>query len=275
MPSINKILENIDVFLGGKLESDEERHRLISELSSIITDLIKHPHLPIRKRLLALFKRFEIDEAIASSLVTSLKVGIEKERSDDFELHTEEIDRLSFPLLEENAQLILEKTLASLPDLEAFPQSEILEVVEEAAIPFAQLLGSNVAEALALQSPAGLIKGKFLAFRILQGDKVDPYQLVNLFQGLSSEQRLKLSDLVATQVTQAQQTYKKRKEDQLRVGRISQWVYDKLREINVPHQSAEYLAPKIAKSYKIEELDQMNDKQFRKLISDLISSEYM
>lgn len=273
MASLQQILENVETFLGRKLEYEEEKERLLSELTATVTDLIKHPHLPIRNRLLALLKRFKIDEAIASSLVTSLKVGIEKERDKDFELKTEHIEKLSFPLINENEELVVQKVLASVPDLSGFPPKEIVEIAEEAAIPFAQLLGSNVAEALALKDPGAMIKSKLLVFRILKGENVDPYQLVNFFVGLSEEQRLELAGLVAKQVTQAQQTYEKRQENLLRIGNLSQWVYEKLREVNIPHQSASWLAPKIAKSYKIEELDSMNDKQFRKLVFAIIASE--
>lgn len=272
MPTLDKIITNIDTFLGRKLEDEQEKDKLVDELTSTVTDLVKHPTLPARKRLLALFKRFGIEEAIASSLVTSLSTGIEKAREKDFEIATEPINSLFFPLLRENMELLVARAKTSIPMMDQFPDQQVLEHIEEAAIPFAQLVGSNVAEALALQDPAGVFKGKILVQAILQGQKGDPIQIANLFSTISSEKRQQLISLIGDKITQAQQRYQERREGLLRAGNVHQWIYDRLRERHIPHATAQEIAPIIAYNFSTEELDAMDDKKFMKLVIDVISS---
>lgn len=272
MPTLEKIISNVEVFLGQKLEDDQTKLRLMDELTSTVADLVHHVDLPVRKRLLALFKRFEINEAIASSLVTSLVTGIEKARERDFELATQEIDTLFLPLLTANQEIVTARAKAAVPTLEDFPDEKIVDLIEEATIPFAQLLGSNVAEALALQDPGAIFKGRPLAQMIIEGTEVDPIQVGNLFSTLSSEKKQELIKLLANKITLAQQGYRQRQETLLRDGKTHQWVYDRLREIHIPHKTAKEITPIIAFNYSVEDLDTMDKKEFMKMVIDVISS---
>lgn len=272
MPSLEQIISNIDTFLGGKIDEESEKERLIDELTTTVADLVQHPTLPVRSRLIALFKRFAIDEGISASLVTSLQTGIEAAREKDFQLKTEEIETLFFPLLQEQQEIVVARAADSVPNLSMFPPEEIFEVIEEAAIPYAQLLGSNVAEALAVKDPGALIKGRPLILQILRGGKADPIQIANLFQKISHEQRIQLTSLLSNSVTEAKKVYEERGRKLLRNGNVYQWVYDRLREINIPHQTAKNLAPMIASERTVEELDGLHPKQFRKLVVDTLSS---
>jgi len=272
MPTLDKIIANIDTFLGRKLEDEQEKDKLVDELTSTVTDLVQHPTLPARKRLLALFKRYGLEEAIASSLVTSLTTGIEKARDKDFEIATEPIDTLFFPLLQENSELLIARAQAAIPMMDQFPPEKVLEQIEEAAIPLAQLVGSNVAEALALQDPGAVFKGKILVQTILQGQKADPIQIGNLFTNLSPEKRQQLISLISDKITQSQQQYQQRQENLLRAGNVHQWIYDRLREHHIPHSTAKEIAPIIAYNFRTEELDAMDDKKFMKMVIDVISS---
>lgn len=272
MPSLEKILSNVGVFLERKLEDQQEKVRLMGELTSTVADLVRHVDLPVRKRLLALFKRFEINEAIASSLVTSLVTGIEKARERDFEISTQDIDTLFLPLLTANKEIVTARAKSSIPELEGFPDDKVINLIEEATIPFAQLLGSNVAEALALHDPGAIFKGKRLAQAILEGIQVDPVQLGNMFTALPPEKKQELIDLLANKVTLAQKGYEQRQETLLRNGRTHQWIYDRLREVHIPHKTAKEITPIIAYNYSVEDLDTMDKKKFMRMVVDVISS---
>lgn len=272
MPAITQIINNIETFIGRKIEDQTEQQRLIDELTSTVTDLIRHPQLPARRRLIALFKRFGVEESVASSLVTSLVTGIEKEREEDFEISTQEIDSIFFPLLHNNIDLVVARAKDSVDMMSQFPEEKVLELVEQAAIPFAQLLGSNVAEALALEDPGAVFRGKTLVQAILQGEKRDPIEIANLFTRLSSDKKLELIDLIAQHLTEAQQRYQARNDDLLRNGQTHQWIYDKLREIHIPHATAKEIVPIISYNFKPEQLDTMSSRQFMKMVIDVISS---
>lgn len=270
MSSLQQILSNIETFLSKKID-ETELPRLMDELSASVADLVKHPLLPIRKRLVSLFARSNIDDSLSKNLVTSLITAIRNAREKQFEISTEPIETLFFPLLRSNSEIVIAKAMETIPDIKLFPPNKILELIEDAAISFAQLLGSNVADSLAVKDPAGVFNSKTLVLKILQGDNLDPIQIANLFTTLSGVQRQELIRLIGDKVTQAQQMYQSRKENLLRSRKMSQWIYDKLREHFIPHQVAIEIIPVIIQEYTVEELENMSSKQFRKLIFEAIS----
>lgn len=270
--SFERIFDSVTSFLERKLENKEELKQLLDELKATVSDLIANRHLPIKKRLQSLFVRFSVPENLAASLTTSLATGIEKERGESHEITYNNVENLHLPNLRKQQELVVARIGNSIPDLNLFSAEKILDMIEESAIPLAQLLGSNVAEALSIADPSGVFRSRLSILQCLHGQLADPISIGNLFTQLGDSQKQTLVSLLSEKITDAKSRYSSRRENLLRLGKIEQWIYERLREHYIPDKTAQEIAPLIIKEHRVEELEQMNERQFRKMIIKIISN---
>lgn len=269
MPTINSVLQNVENYLANKLETAVTQN-FSSELRATVDELLHSPQLPIKSSLKSLFIRYGLDEQIIDNLVKSLQTVIKQNQEHAFEPKNLIIDKIDFPKIIENQDYLASKLQAENVRYEDFPTNSLINLIEQAALIWAKVVGSNVAEALALADPNTVINLKGIVKTILHGKIVDPIILVNSFQSLSEEQRKKLTTILSNSITIAKQNNESRNLNMLKENRAEQWLYEKLRANYFPHDTAVALIPYLLQEYSIDTLYEINDKQFRDKVVRII-----
>lgn len=262
-----RVVEQTKQFVSNRINS-ERFDQFISEFDALISDLVSNPHLPKKRQLITLLKRYGIEEAVATKLTQSLAL-ILSQSSAVHEPNTE-IRELDFPNIKSDP-LLLEKIKQLGKQYSRFPDEHLLSILKDAAIPLASLVGSNIAEALALKDPQGVILAQGLSYQALRGELLDAVSISEEFGELSDSQRATLTRLIGDKITQVKEIKERMKENILREGKTHQWMFDKLKENGFTSQIAKKVIPILAKKYSVDDIDEWNPRQFRQKVVDCLN----
>lgn len=270
MSALPNITFNTLKYLRSKLEVGMHS-RVETDLNNYVQYLIFNPSIKIIKPLTEFFKHFGIAENIASTLAKSFEAPIVQEREVRVTPRPISRKRLEFKGLNNDLDIVRERVLASIPQLQTMDKERLQGFLEIHSMPLARLLGSNVAEALVIADPAAVIHSKTDLLHILNGDKdIDPIAIANRFTKLSDEQRTQFSRLLSDQITTSLEKFREQKN--LSALNPIQWLMEELEEHWVPAELQEQVAKDMLKYNTIQQLINMPDKQFRILAANILSS---
>lgn len=270
MSSLPNITSNTLKYLRSKLEVGMHS-RVETDLNNYLQYLIYNPSIKIVKPLTDFFRKFGISDNISHTLAKSFEVPISEEREAKIVPQSVVRKRLEFKDLGLNIDLVRERVLASIPQLQTMDRDRLRAFLETHATPLARLLGANVAEALTIADPAAVIHSKTDLIQILNGNKnIDPIAIANRFTKLSDEQRTKFSKLLGNQITESLERFREQKNQS--ASNPMQWLMEELEEHWVPFELQERVAKEMLQYHTIQQLINMPEKQFRTLVANILGS---
>lgn len=268
MASLTAVVDNAIAFLKTRIPS-ETALTLASELQAVVGDLTNNPAHPIKPKIETLFKRYDIEPIVREKLLSSLTTAIVTERQKRYPVHdASKITSFDYELVGINKQLSLARVQDDIPQLQHLGPEKIVEIISGAALPLAKLLGVDVAKALVLTDPAGVINSKTSIARALRGaSDLDPIAVTNLFTRLSGEQKAQFTRLIADRLTSSKQQYENANSGLIRDGKVKEYLSSLLIEHGIPQDFLAQVTELLLTNYRPQQLVNMSDPQLRSLLT--------
>ena len=270
MADLDAIVSNVEAFLKKRLDGAHV-HSAIKRIRDAIAELVSNPSTPVKKTIISLLEEFQIPNSVAQSLAKSIETGIIAARQGGKQ--GLDANKMDFALVKKYGDLVTARFTEQFPRLSFLKKEDILSLLEQNTVPLSHLVGSNIAEALLLADPAGVVSSEGMIVEFLFKDRpLDPIEVANCFKELSDERRTVLVRIISDRITTAKEGARSRENALVQSNQGQDWMEQTLARMWLPKTLQQPIASIILQNYSIQQLINMQPRALRVLVSDIVKS---